>query len=856
VGSFDPITGPSPAAADLRLIREPTEGYFVVQFTKQIDTDTLARLRALGVRPLQYIPDRAYLVQVPSGKIDELRRDPAVRWVGPVEPGWKLSPELGSRPLGDPSRRSEGRMVATVDLFEGQSSDVAEAQLKALDAEVLHRARFGDTQRLTVRATFEQLKRAARLPSVSWIEESAEIVLRNAYSRWVVQTGEPGVTSLWERGLHGEGQIIGHIDGPIYYKSCFFRDPDQETPGPGHRKIIAYRAFPSTGEAHGTHTAGTLAGDSLPTNGSTGYSGLAYRATISHTDTGGISGIDGAPSNLYEFLQAAHEDGARIHSNSWGDDGTGAYTPLVRDVDLFSYDHEDALVIFAVSNGRFVRAPENAKNALAVGASLNGALADEHCSGGTGPTEDGRRKPEIFAPGCDIESALSRSLCGTVGSSGTSMAAPAIAAAGALVRQYFEEGWYPSGVRQAADVIRPSGALVKAVLLNSAVDMTGIPGYPSEQEGWGRVLLENALQFENDRRTLLVLGDVRNASGLAKGISDHLTLRVTASDKPLKLTLAFTEPPAALMAASATVNDLDLELISPDGLRYRGNVFGFEDGWSIPGGEPDPINNVETILIPEPLIGEWRVTVRGAEINQGVQGYALVATGQLAGGSGGSLRYLEHAVDDTGPLGNGDGIADPGETITLSLSLLNLRDWPMNGVSGRLFSSAFERATVGGGTATFPDIFAGGVAPTEAPHFEVTLSPTAACGEVIPFRVRSNHASGSGDSSFGLQVGISPAPGGATACQPFTCADAPLAAGIGSALQLLTDNSDDLRFVWPDVLDAASFELWRSADRDFSTAELVGTLTTTEHVETDGMLTEGSWYYRVRAVNGCGWAAD
>ena len=583
---------------------------------------------------------------------------------------------------------------------------------------------------------------------------------------------------------------------------------------------------------------------------------MAYRAKISHTDIGGISGVNGSPSNLYGFLAAAHQDGARVHTNSWGDDGTGAYTPLVRDVDLFSYDHEEALVIFAVSNGRYVRAPENAKNALAVGASLNGLAANEHCSGGTGPTEDGRRKPEIFAPGCGIESALNRALCDTTDSSGTSMAAPAVAAAAALVRQYFEEGWYPSGTRQSTNVVQPSGALVKAVLLNSATDMTGVPDYPSEQEGWGRVLLENGLQFENDRRALVVLGDVRNASGLAKGVSDHLGLRVDGSDEPLKVTLAFTEPPAALMAASATVNNLDLELVSPSGSRYRGNVFDRETGRSFPGGQPDPINNVETILIPEPEPGQWQVTVRGTEINQGTQGYALVATGRLSGGVGGSLRYLDHAVDDTGPLGNGNGIADPGETITLSLSLLNLRNLPASAVSGQLFSSAFDRATVGGGTASFPPISAGGIAPSEFPHFNVTLSPTTTCGEIVPLRVRSIHDAGSGDSSFGLQIGTVPSAGEEATCQPLACADAPLFAGIGDALRLVDESSPDLLFAWPDVPDATIFELWRSAERDFSTAELVGTLTTTEHVESNGMLTEGSWYYRVRAVNDCGWTAD
>jgi hypothetical protein len=310
------------------------------------------------------------------------------------------------------------------------------------------------------------------------------------------------------------------------------------------------------------------------------------------------------------------------------------------------------------------------------------------------------------------------------------------------------------------------------------------------------------------------------------------------------------------MAASATVNNLDLELVSPSGFRYRGNVFDVENGWSISGGQPDPINNVETILIPEPESGEWQVTVRGTEINQGTQGYALVATGRLSGGGGGSLRYLSHAVDDTGPLGNGNGLADPGETITLSLSLLNLQESPVNAVSGQLFSSAFDRATVGGGTASFPDTSAGGIAPSAAPHFNVTLSPTTTCGEIVPVRIRSVHAAGSGDSSFGLPIGTVPSAGEDATCQPLVCADPPLVAGIGGALRLLDESSPDLVFAWPDIPDATLFELWRSADRDFSTSELVDTFTTTEHVESNGMLTEGNWYYRVRAVNDCGWTAD
>ena len=46
---------------------------------------------------------------------------------------------------------------------------------------------------------------------------------------------------------------------------------------------------------------------------------------------------------------------------------------------------------------------------------------------------------------------------------GTSMATPLVAGSAVLVRQYFEEGFYPSGAATAADVVSPSGPLVKVI---------------------------------------------------------------------------------------------------------------------------------------------------------------------------------------------------------------------------------------------------------------------------------------------------------------------------------------------------------------------------------------------------------
>ena len=62
------------------------------------------------------------------------------------------------------------------------------------------------------------------------------------------------------------------------------------------------------------------------------------------------------------------------------------------------------------------------------------------------------------------------------GNFGSSFAAANVTGAAAVIRDYFAQGFYPTGARQAADrVPNVSGALVKAALLASAKFNTRIP---------------------------------------------------------------------------------------------------------------------------------------------------------------------------------------------------------------------------------------------------------------------------------------------------------------------------------------------------------------------------------------------
>lgn len=100
-------------------------------------------------------------------------------------------------------------------------------------------------------------------------------------------------------------------------------------------------------------------------------------------------------------------------------------------------------------------------------------------------------------------SATALSSCAVHSMMGTSMSTPAVSGAVAIVRQYFTDGWYPTGRKVSSNSFLPSGALLKAAIINSAVPMKsyrfgnntllplGLP--PDAYQGFGRVKLDELL---------------------------------------------------------------------------------------------------------------------------------------------------------------------------------------------------------------------------------------------------------------------------------------------------------------------------------------------------------------------------
>ncbi|OGS46671.1 MAG: hypothetical protein A3K66_07900 [Euryarchaeota archaeon RBG_16_67_27] len=467
---------------------------------------------------------------------------------------------------------------------------------------------------------------------------------------------------------------------------------------------------------HGTAVASVLTGNDNWLGGGGGANdGLALGAKLVVQDIGTV-GPDPAscggdtdllnylPEDLGELLRIAYEDPlapVRVHSNSWGST-VNEYDVQARAVDAFVWSHPDLAVFFATGNeggaAATVNTPGTAKNVVTASGAGNPDGSDPFTGpndlpvqNSRGPTSDGRLKPTLLTL-FDGDSAMSDGSVASGGGladdhwPGTSYATPAAAAAATIVRQYFSDGWYPSGAPNPANGRPPSAALVRAVLIASAVQITGGQAsrsgqdvWPNHEQGFGRVVLSNALRIASFGEP--VRPQVHEeVAGILTGDARTYRFSVLSAAVPLKFVLVWSDYPGTLAASLALVNDLNLEVTAPDGTVYLGNVFGtFADGQSIAGGAFDTVNVEEAVIRKTPAVGTWTVRVIGANVPVGPQPFALVAVGDLDGGYGrvavdrpvyGAADAIRIEVEDAGAASVqvrvNSTFEDSGELISLS----------------------------------------------------------------------------------------------------------------------------------------------------------------------------------------------
>lgn len=650
----------------------PRSQDFIIQFKTVPSAEAQVTL-AKNFRILSYIPDHAFVIR---GKFTDIkkytnaRRD--VHALIPFEEGMKLSPDLGASSVFNQNEY----LKVLIKCYRFAGCDDLQVKLKDFGLVVLDSSKndiavnlqrkhlLPIAQRLSVEHIQPFLKfENFALPLSK--EDHAEIQTQEKKPLDGTESGTQamGFSAAWLKGYSGSGQIGAFADTGLDTGDLESLHEDLLGRVLMGQALGLYSYSWEDPNGHGTHVAGSIAGGGVLSNGI--LKGGAYNSMLIAQGMWSerLENFT-VPSKLALLFDGAFQEGVHVHNNSWGSVLTpGAYDASAAEVDEWMYQHPEMLIVFAAGNsgadkdkdGRIdsgsLATPGTSKNALTVGASENDTstggiqvplkklhaardlwsaepLYSSHPSdnlnglamfSSRGPTMDGRIKPDLVAPGSNILSLRSQvesamELWGVydknyVWSGGTSMAAPLVSGAALIAREILIK---KRGMK------KPSSALLKALLMNSTIDM--YPGQfgevgkenaqeiltrrPNADQGFGRLHVERLVQASEG--ALLV-----DHEGLSQGQEFDVEFEVPAG-KNVYANLVWSDPAATPNAGKILVNDLDLEF-------YR-------QGELVAKNE-DRLNNFEVLEIEELSGGLCKIKIRAhrvLQIDAARQPFALV----------------------------------------------------------------------------------------------------------------------------------------------------------------------------------------------------------------------------------------
>jgi subtilisin family serine protease len=264
--------------------------------------------------------------------------------------------------------------------------------------------------------------------------------------------------------------------------------------------IHGYNAYadsgdPMDGHSHGTHCAGTIAGQG---NNGQGVAGVAWDAKIMGVKIFSDSGKTSSDAILRGILYAA-KNGARITSNSWG--GGGA-NDLIKE----AFEKSTAFHVMASgNNGRNVDSKENYPSGYEMPNSISVAATDRNDQL-AGFSNYGKKEVDIAAPGVQTYSTTPGGRYGF--KSGTSMATPHVSGAAVLM---------------VANDPSITNEQLKSRLMDGAERIPSLRGKVASE---GRLNINNSLEQDT-----VAPGELRDFRGQANGAGEiGLSFLATGDD--------------------------------------------------------------------------------------------------------------------------------------------------------------------------------------------------------------------------------------------------------------------------------------------------------------------------------------
>jgi bacillopeptidase F len=419
-----------------------------------------------------------------------------------------------------------------------------------------------------------------------------------------------GARALWSHGLTGKGRIVASIDTGV--EGVHPALADRWRGRHGDTTAAWYDPsggrFPIDNNGHGTHVMGIMCGrDGADTIGLAPDAEWICAAVV---DRG--SSLAATFADIISALQwvvdpdgnpETFDDVPDVVCNSWG-----VSQQIISPCDSLFFDaidHVEAMgvvCVFAAGNeGPYSMSIRNpADRAISPTASFAVGAADATQPGfpipgfsSRGPSAcDGVSiKPQIVAPGVSIRSAFKGQTYKLI--SGTSMAAPHVAAAVALLRQYNPE-------------LTPEQ--IKTALLATAQDL-GTPG-EDNASGHGLLDLQAALQAAPAPSFPIVLAGAVSANPQGDGIAsvgevNSLVVPISVAQAPTQdVTLAISALTTGVMIAASSAHLGVLPVGAT--VDNTGSPFQFT--------LPDDFRAGDTVMFElrisgDPMIAMWRDTV-------------------------------------------------------------------------------------------------------------------------------------------------------------------------------------------------------------------------------------------------------